>query len=209
VSVMTSQPQTGTSVTALRRLRRKVTAMQTMLLTVGLLAGLSGAALCAALLFQANRVNWTIAKLAKGYDLPADPSSSPCALSFARQYFLIQHDRLDEAQILTGIAIPRCEARTRRLLFYNLANARVRQAFELIEKGAPEKAAPFINLAKNDYREALRIDPMSWDSKYNFDVAQRLVRDLPRNEDGGEEPLPAEKDKPLWTDLPGVPRGLP
>jgi mxaK protein len=203
------QTQAAIFATAFGHLRRGLAAAQTILLTLALLAGLAGAAVSALLLFQTDRQNRTIVQLERGFDLPADPSSSPCALSFARQYFLLQHDRLDEAQIFTGIAAPRCGTATRTLLFYNLANARVRQAFGLIEKGDHEKAIPYTGLAKNDYRQALRTDPKAWDAKYNFDVAQRLVRDLPRGQGEEEEPQPAEKEKPLWTDLPGLPRGLP
>jgi mxaK protein len=77
-----------------------------------------------------------------------------------------------------------------------------------IEGGALDKAIPLTKLAKDDYRRALSLDPDFWDAKFNFDVAMRLVRDLPGYEQEGEEAPPDAKTR-LWTDLPGVPRGLP
>ena len=63
-------------------------------------------------------------------------------------------------------------------------------------------------LAKDEYRLALRLDPSNWDIKHNLDVAMRLVRDFPGYEGEAEE-VPEDAPKNLWTDLPGVPRGLP
>ncbi len=93
-------------------------------------------------------------------------------------------------------------------LLYNLANARLRIAIEAIEQGSLDKAIASVNLAKTAYRLALRIDPEAWDAKFNLDIAMRLVRDLPQQDDAAEEKSP-EEPKQLWTDLPGVPKGLP
>ena len=65
-----------------------------------------------------------------------------------------------------------------------------------------------VMLAKAEYRNALRIDPQNWNAKYNLDVAMRLVRDLPQAV-GEDEEKPLETPEKLWTDLPGVPKGLP
>jgi mxaK protein len=90
----------------------------------------------------------------------------------------------------------------------NMANARMRAAVAAIEKGNLDKAIPLVALAKSEYRSALRLDPVHWDAKYNFDVAMRLVRDLPQAV-GEDEQKPLETPEKLWTDLPGVPKGLP
>ena len=66
----------------------------------------------------------------------------------------------------------------------------------------------YTRLAKDDYRLALRLDPTAWDIKFNFDVAMRIVRDFPGYEQEGED-VPPDAPKRLWTDLPGVPKGLP
>jgi mxaK protein len=137
-----------------------------------------------------------------------DSAAAPDALLLARVRFLLDRGRIDEAQAIADISAPRTMPAARAALLYNLANARLRLAVEAIEKGALDAAIAHVNLAKKAYRETLRLDPGAWDAKYNLDVAMRLVRDLPQGEETDEEEAP---DQPvqLWTDLPGVPKGLP
>ncbi len=93
-------------------------------------------------------------------------------------------------------------------MLYNMANARMRAAIAAIGKGDYDKAIPLVALAKSEYRSALRLDAADWDAKYNLDIAMRLVRDLPQAV-GEDEEKPLETPQKLWTDLPGVPKGLP
>jgi mxaK protein len=58
------------------------------------------------------------------------------------------------------------------------------------------------------FRSLLRLKPDDWDAKYNYDIAMRLVRDLPKGE-GEDQHDPLKTPEKLWTDLPGVPKGLP
>lgn len=177
------------------------------LFLLGSLVGIFGAAWSLAVSVRQNSV---IARLADGHDIAVDPATASTRLLMARHYSLITLDRLDEAQIFADVAAPRASSHMCAQIFYNLGNARVRQAFDLIEKGDLDKAGAMIGLAKSNYRAALKIEPKNWDVKHNLDVAQRLVRDLPRESvDADDEPPPSKKAKPLWTDLPGLPRGLP
>jgi len=66
-----------------------------------------------------------------------------------------------------------------------------------------------VELAKDAYKKALRLDPNHWDSKYNLEVAMRLLPEMDRirREDGEEEN--DEEEGALWTTVPGFPRGLP
>ncbi|ABD87472.1 hypothetical protein [Rhodopseudomonas palustris] len=179
-------------------------------LVVVLIAALAGTAAVIAAMMETNRQNAVVAQLADGRDVAVDPATAPDALLLARHHFLIVHDQLDEAQIFAEIAIPRAAPHVRALLLYNLGNARVRQAFGYIENADLDRAASSIGLAKANYRQALGIEPQDWNLKHNLDVAQRLVRDLPRGSASEEdEPPPTDKAKPLWSDLPGLPRGLP
>lgn len=196
----------GTAGTAWVTLRAARGALLILLLGVAL----TGAAVVIAATIEIRRQNAVIAQLAEGKDVAIDPATASDALRMARHHFLLAHDLVEEAQIFADIAAPRAAPHVRTLLLYNLGNARVRQAFDYIEKGDLDRAASAIGLAKANYRQALHIEPQNWDLKHNLDVAQRLVRDLPRasvSED--DEPPPSEKAKPLWSDLPGVPRGLP
>jgi mxaK protein len=99
------------------------------------------------------------------------------------------------------------KTRLRALALYNLANERTRQGVEFVRKGDLDHAAALINVAKTEYRLALKIDPRDWNTKYNLDIAMRIVRDLPQADNLSDEEL--QTPKKIWTDLPGVPKGLP
>jgi mxaK protein len=157
---------------------------------------------------SAWRDNRTIAGLAAGRDLPVGAGASAAVL-FARADFLLARDRIDEAQAL--VPDIRAAGDQGRLadLQYNIANGRLRAAFGLLEQNRIDPAIPLVRLAKDGYRATLTIAPGHWDARYNLDVAMRLVRDLPRNGQDLEEDAPPEPPKQLWTDLPGLPKGLP
>jgi mxaK protein len=120
----------------------------------------------------------------------------------------LKRDRIDDAQVLLDQANFRGDPKIRVLMLYNAANTRLRASFDAIEQGKFDTATSLVNLAKDDYNHALRLDPQAWDVKYNLDVAARLVRDLPQIEPS-EEPMQQEPRKDLWSDLPGVPKGEP
>jgi mxaK protein len=199
---------TGFLRTAGVHLWRAALAARTTALAVLIASGIAGIAASIWTLAGIERTNAAIRQLAAGKDIEADPAAAPPALIAARQHFLLTHDRINDAQIFTEAAAPRCDAAAQARLFYNLGNGRVRQAIALIEKGDTGQAVSIVLIAKDSLRRALRLAPGNWEAKYNLDVAQRLVRDLPRGE-GEENDTPKDKEKPLWTDLPGQPRGLP
>jgi mxaK protein len=155
-----------------------------------------------------RRDNATIAALLAGEDVTIDPERASSPVLFARAYYLLKRDRIDEAQVLLDQANFRGDPKVRILMLYDAANTRLRAAFDAIERGRFDKATSLVNLAKDDYNQALRLDPQAWDVKYNLDVAARLVRDLPQIE-SSEESQQQEPPKTLWTDLPGVPKGAP
>jgi mxaK protein len=126
----------------------------------------------------------------------------------ARAAFLLARDRRDEAQALLDASSSIKDTNLRARLIYNHANALIRDAIAAVERADHDKAIPLTRLAKDEYRLALRLDPEAWDTKYNYDVAMRIVRDFPGYDQEGED-LPPDAPKRLWTDLPGVPKGLP
>jgi mxaK protein len=165
-------------------------------------------ALAGGRLLWREQTNARIGELRAGKDVAVDATSAPATLLEARAYFLLTRDRIEEAQPLLDQAPLRASGPIQVRMLYNIANARLRAAIQAIGQGNFDKAIPFVALAKSEYRAALRLDPDDWGAKYNLDVAMRLVRDLPRTE--GEDD--GSKDKPpanLWTELPGVPKGLP
>ncbi len=60
---------------------------------------------------------------------------------------------------------------------YNSANLLLRQALVVRAGTQPGQAIALIELAKELYRDVLRVDPQHWDARYNLDRAQRLLPD--------------------------------
>jgi mxaK protein len=159
-------------------------------------------------LYMRDRTNTLIRELRAGKDVEVDIATATPALLEARADFLLTRDRIADAQPLLDQAGLRASSAGKARLLFNMANARVRAALHAIEQGQFDKAIPLVSLAKTEYRSVLRLEPRNWDAKYNLDVAMRLVRDLPRGEGENDEDSTKTPAK-LWTDLPGVPKGLP
>jgi mxaK protein len=179
-----------------------------LVLTVLVLAGsVAGVIFLAGRLLLDHRDNGLIVALTAGRDL-ATSADDPPSVVFGRLYFLATRDRLDEAQPLLNHLLAQADRRVAAAALYDMANARLRKALDHLESGGIDPAIPLVRLAKDGYRRALTLDPGFWDAKYNLDVAMRLVRDFPQIDAEGEE-IPPEAAKKLWTDLPGLPKGLP
>lgn len=171
-----------------------------------LVAGVLGVAACGTWLGLVLADNRTITALADGRDVAVSADAAPEVL-LARADFLLRRDRIDEAQALVAPVVASGDREAERVLRFNLANARLRLALSLLVDSRIDQAVPLVNLAKDDYRRALRLAPGDWDAKYNLDVAMRLVREFPAVELEGEaQPPPSTK---LWTELPGLPKGMP
>ncbi len=69
------------------------------------------------------------------------------------------------------------EAAIRRHALYNLANLYLRQAAALGTAGGglSGEALPLVELAKQRYRDLLRLDPSDWDARHNLERALRLA----------------------------------
>lgn len=182
--------------------------VRTFALATALVASVAALAALTWRVYEIRRDNAAIAALAAGDDIPVDGRKAAPEVVLARSAFLLARDRREEAQQLLDAATGMTDRRQRARLLYNHANARIRDAIAAIERGNRDVAIPLTRLAKDEYRLALRLDPAAWDAKYNYDVAMRMVRDFPGYETEGEE-VPPDAAKKLWTDLPGVPRGLP
>ncbi|WP_428030218.1 hypothetical protein [Ancylobacter sp.] len=184
--------------------RERLALIATFLVLVGSLAA---AAWFGARLFIVERDNALIASLGAGHDL-AVGTEDPPELLFARLHFLATRGRLDEAQPLLNRLGSSPDRRLAVAALYDMANARLRLAIDHLESNRIDPAIPLVRLAKENYRRALMVEPGFWDGKYNLDLAMRLVRDFPQIDVDGEE-IPPEAAKRLWTDLPGLPKGLP
>lgn len=58
---------------------------------------------------------------------------------------------------------------------FNLANLFFREAAQLRESGDEDLAMPLLELAKQNYREILRVESDHWDAKYNLELALMLA----------------------------------
>ena len=61
---------------------------------------------------------------------------------------------------------------------FNMANLYFREAAQLRDIGSDDLVMPLIELAKQNYRDILRIDSGRWDAKYNLELALVLAPDL-------------------------------
>lgn len=171
-----------------------------------LLLALIGLALTLQSALQAGRINRDLQAMTMGRDVPVTPDA-PLRLIEARALWLLARDRLDEAEVFGPLIDARGDSAALARWQFNRGNARLRAGFDLISQSRLDAAIPQVNLAKSAYRASLRADPGNFAAKANFELAQRLVRDLPQPEQTGDE---AEAPpKALWTDLPGTPGGLP
>lgn len=157
--------------------------------------------------WRADAANRGIAALEAGTDLDVG-IGAPAPLLLARIGYLAGHGRLEETEPLVAALDRAGAADAASRARYRIANARMRDAFGLLTRGALDKAGPQVTLARQDYRRALRDRPDFWDAKFNLDVASRLIRDFPEFDRASGDEMRAEP-KQIWTDIPGQPRGGP
>lgn len=178
------------------------------LLIVLTMLSIAGLALSAFDVWRQARANAVIAGLNAGRDIEVGTDASP-PLLFARGQFLVKREEFDAAYpLLDALSRRAPNSRERGALLYDLANARLRAAYELARRNRVTDAVPLVNLAKDELRAALRIAPSDWNYKHNLDVAMQLVRDFPASAQTETEEKP-ESPEELWTDLPSRPGGLP
>lgn len=179
--------------------------------TVLVLVALTGLGLALAdlaFVVEQKRANQLIRDLAAGRDVAVEPGDGAEAL-YARVRFLTERGFVDEAEALIEPIVASGNAALAAATYQSVGNARLLLAFEAGERQDVDGAVPQVTLAKDAFRRALTLTPDDFDLKVNLDLASRLVRDFPDNGEGEGEEEPDAKPKNLWTELPGVPEGLP
>lgn len=157
-------------------------------------------------LWDVSTDNRAIRSLASGRDISLRQGADPRA-AHARALYMTLRDRPQDAEAL-GPGLDKATPVLLSQYHYAIGNSRMRMGFDRIEQNRVDEATALINLAKASYRQALRAQPGNFDAKVNLDLAMRLVRDLPRDGQDGDED-PDSQPRRLWTDLPGLPRGAP
>ncbi|MBS3963941.1 MAG: MxaK protein [Methylomonas sp.] len=135
-------------------------------------------------------------------------TDAPPELHLAQAIYLKQHQFHDQALAALSRLVGQGNSRLQSQSRYNLGNFYLSQAMTEIDQGRINQALPLLTLAKQAYRQALRLDTGFWDAKYNLEVAMALLPEFDRISQ--EKPDDdASKPSQLWTTLPGFPRGLP
>ncbi|HEY4369118.1 MAG TPA: hypothetical protein VGN07_17925 [Steroidobacteraceae bacterium] len=152
-------------------------------------------------LVQSNRINTAIAK-AQAAELDADVPEA----RFARALALAQSGKSEAAIKVYKSLTQGTRPDIRSAALYNAGNLYMRDA---LRHGADEsfKSVPFIELAKQAYRDLLRDQPGDWDARYNLERALWLAPEI--EDDDGEEGTPQGKALQLVTTLQGEPVDLP
>lgn len=127
---------------------------------------------------------------------------------FAKAHALAAAGDLREAQRLYGTVLDRGDGQFRARVRYNLGTLYLREAAELWNaRGVLEyiRVNTLVAAAKENLREALRLNPDHWDARYNLEYAYRIT------------PPPKEKPKAdfqgskgsVFATLPSLPGGGP
>ena len=107
--------------------------------------------------------------------LPADGKDLPTEVQFAQAYALAASGAGDAA--LQRFRSLQGDSPLGQAARYNSANLLLRQAALVRDSAQPGMAITLIELAKEIYREVLRVDPEHWDARYNLERAQRALAD--------------------------------
>jgi mxaK protein len=156
-------------------------------------------------LVAARRINSQIETgVAATADAAADTATAS-ELRFAQAHALAASGATDAALIrYAGLHGDRRVGNAAR---YNSANLLLRQAIVIRSGDQPGQALALIELAKENYREILRHQPLDWDARYNLERAQRLVTDP---EAGDDAPPEVRRDaERAATTMRGFSPGLP
>lgn len=154
------------------------------------------------------RQNALIGELLAGQDaVIANLSSVPPEVRLARAHYLVKQHRPEDALATLSAILDQGGGQLQAKIRYNLGNLYLNQAIAKVDAARIDEARTSVTLAKQVYKQALQRDSQFWDAKYNLETAMRLLPDFDRiniEDESGQQPK-----NPLWTTVPGFPRGLP
>lgn len=145
---------------------------------------------------------WHLAQ--SGKSLPVQASSSE---KIAKALFLTREQSYTDAlKLYQEIEATTPDSEYARIARFNSANLNMQEAFSLIANDQRGRALPLIEVAKQLYRQLLRIQPDDWGSRYNLSRALLLVPDpLP----GAEGIAPPDDAERAVTTMRGFSPGMP
>ena len=139
---------------------------------------------------------------------------APAEVLFAHALALERAGRADDALGVYAEAEVVGNEALRQAVHVNVANLYLRRGLVAArDENQAQRAMVLIQLAKAGYRRALREDPDDWNTRYNFELALRILPDLEvrnRRRSGDERDTEEEqkKDKSAWSEMVGQPRGM-
>lgn len=132
-------------------------------------------------LHQTNQLNDFISHVDQHDETPDNAKAM-----MARAYTLVQEDKANEALDMLTHVVARDDSELMIPALMNRANINLREAMTM--EPDDKKRIPLTELAKQDYRKALLIDPMQWDIRYNLELALSVVPELPEKDVIFEKP---------------------
>lgn len=153
--------------------------------------------------WQTERLNTAIVD---GSIIAATTALPPQGI-FAQAYFHAKKGDHERSIALYKQVEESSDAVMARAAKYNRANGYLAKAMELPSDDNQNLSLPLAELAKDNYRSLLRIEPGYWDAKYNLERALRLVPDPDDSEDA-ELPPPQQSERAPTT-MRGFTLGLP
>lgn len=132
---------------------------------------------------------------------------------FADAYLLARQGDMQQSLGLYAEALSKGAHPVRKASYFNSGNLYLAKANQLLEEqglDAVDQISPLLALAKESYREAMRLDPTWHEAKYNYELALRLspLFELKHSNKEPDEPDEAETVDG-WASIPGFPRGMP
>lgn len=121
-----------------------------------------------------KQVNDYIADPAAFDEVPDDPRTR-----FAYAGLLERQQQHDEALEQLTKVLGEADAALLPLAYFNRGNINLREALSLTDSDG--RQIPLAELAKQDFRSALALDPQMWNARYNLEVALRIVPEDPEN----------------------------
>ena len=144
-------------------------------------------------LAQAERVERAIARAAE----PAAPDRDLPEARFAHAVALGAAGRYEAALAAHKALILGEHGALREAALYDLGNLHLREALKN-GPGHADAALPLIELAKQSYRDALRMAPADWDARYNLERALQLAPEIDEGAPDDSEPAP-NKERTVTT----------
>ena len=122
-------------------------------------------------LWQTNKINHFINNMSDYEQIPEHPMAQ-----FAQAFTEVERGDPQQAlDRLTQIAVT--DTNLQAAIYYNRGNIHLRAAQAMVKGDIKQISS--VELAKQDYRTALLIDPMLWNVRFNLEVALNMVPEEP------------------------------